>query len=316
MFKFLELEPESFGLNICDSSIKIVRLKKSGRFFKLASWGETVVENGIIKNGEILDQEELAKTIKKATSHLQGEKLNLSNVVSSLPDSKAFLQIIKMPKMSLEELYQSIKLEAENYIPLPAEKCFIDFQVIQSQDSSPDVLNVLVAAVPKDVANSYFFCLSRAGLNPQTFEIESQAICRSLIKNEFSPNPLLIIDFRQNSANFLIFCGYSLQLVSSAEFSIGSPENIFSEIKKYLNYYKEHEKKDINKIIVCGNGVDFKSFLKTLSQGVRPNIELGDPWINVLPPNLNELPGLNFQKSIGFASTIGLALRGARKKYD
>src|SRR3989339_2255637 len=104
MPKFLELDPESFGLDISDRSLKFARLKKKGRFFKLISWGETELKEGIIKDGEILDEAGLAEAIKRGMEKIKGFPLDTKNVIACLPESKAFLQVIKMPRMAKKDL--------------------------------------------------------------------------------------------------------------------------------------------------------------------------------------------------------------------
>lgn len=339
-----------------DSSIKIVRLKKDRKFFRLASWGEFEVEPGIIKDGEIKDEEALSKIIKKAVSKVKGEKLDIANVTASLPESKAFLQIIKMPKMDFEKLKEAVIFEAENYVPLPIEKCFIDFEIIQSLKSFQDHLNVLIAAFPKELAMSYFSVLSRAGLSPQVFEIESQSISRSIIKNEFSHEPILIIDLGKNNTSFVIFHGYSLLFTSSLSISADlltravcdaakvdfleaerlkckdgiapamTPviKDLVFNIKKYLRYYADHclkedifkEGKSISKILLCGGGANLKGFPEILSSAVKIPVSIGNPWVNVLPSAIKEVPGLNFKESAGYSTAIGLALRGIKKEND
>ncbi|MCX6764919.1 MAG: hypothetical protein NT148_00010 [Candidatus Nealsonbacteria bacterium] len=48
MAEFLSLKQKAFGLDFSDLSIKAASLKKTGRFFKLVSWGETLIEPGVI----------------------------------------------------------------------------------------------------------------------------------------------------------------------------------------------------------------------------------------------------------------------------
>lgn len=42
-------------------------------------------------------------------------------------------------------------------------------------------------------------------------------------------------------------------------------------------------------------------------------VELGNPWINILPKPLKEVPELPYEKSLGYTTALGLALRGTRE---
>ncbi|KPJ55059.1 hypothetical protein AMJ47_02100 [Parcubacteria bacterium DG_72] len=215
MFNFLELEPESFGLDISDLSLKVARLKKKSKGFKLVSWGEIDIKKGIIDQGEIKYEDALVKEIKKVIEKAKGEKIVIKNVVASLPEKKAFLQVIKMPKMDEKDLKTAVPFEAENHIPLPIENSYIDYQIINQEASG--VFNILVAAVLRTISDSYFSVLKKAGLNPYALEVESQSIVRALVKDELSSKPILIIDFGKSTTSFIIFYNQSIIFTTSVD---------------------------------------------------------------------------------------------------
>lgn len=224
MLNFLTLKPEVFGLDISDSSLKIAKLKKKGKFLSLVSFGEEKINPGIIKGGEIQDEKSLVRIIKESLEKVKGEKLKTSYIIASLPEEEAFLGVIQMPKMKSEELKRAIYFEAENYIPLSIEDVYLDFQIIQPLYNHLDHFDVLIAALPKKIINSYVSCFKKAGLQPQGLEIESLSIARALIQNGVSPHPLLLIDFGANKTSLMIFSGYSIRFtraipISSQEFT-------------------------------------------------------------------------------------------------
>lgn len=227
--EFFTLKPEAFGLDISDLSLKIIKLKKKGKFFDLASFGEEKIKPGIIKEGEIKKEEDLAKIIKSACAKVKGEKLRTKYVVASLPEEKAFLQVIQMPKMKEEELKSAVIYEAENYIPLPIEEVYLDSQIVPPVYNHLDHFDVLITALPKKTVDPYLSSLKKAGLKPIAFEIESQAIARALIKNEVTISPLLLIDLGATRTGFIIFSGYSLRFTSSIPVSSRSFTEIISK---------------------------------------------------------------------------------------
>ena len=178
MLDFLNLQPEAFGLDVSTLSLKIAKLKKRGKGLSLVSFGEGDVSPGAIKEGDITDPEELAKNIKKSLGSVKGEKLKTNYVVASLPEKKAFFEVIQMPKLPKEDLRSAVIYEAENYIPMPIESMYLDFQVISPIRSQNhlDHLDVLVGAVPKDTVDPYLNCLKQAGLEPLALEVESLAM--------------------------------------------------------------------------------------------------------------------------------------------
>src|SRR5947209_1014507 len=137
MLKFLNLNPEVFGMDLGDSHLRVVKLRKKGKGFSIVSFNEVALDPGVIKEGMVQNADALVKSIKAVCNNVQGEKLGTKFVAFSLPEEKSFVQVIRMPKMDEEELRQAVPYEVENYIPLPAEKVYIDFEVI-SVDHTQD----------------------------------------------------------------------------------------------------------------------------------------------------------------------------------
>ncbi len=379
MLKFFDLKPEAFGLDFSDLSLKFAKLKKKGKFLSLASWGEISIKPGIIEQGEIKDEETLVKIIQHGLDKVKGERLKTKYVVASLPEKKAFFRVIQMPKMEKDELKTAIQFEAENYIPLPVEDAYLDFQIVPAVYDHLDHLDVLIAAVSRKTTDSYVSCLKKAGLYPQVLEVESQSIVKALIKNGVSPFPVFIVDFGRSRASFIIFSGYSMRFTSSVPISsqklteaisrvlkkdlteaeklklkyglqisqktqlkkkkrdvasgkslegkkvseamIPVLTDLVEQIKRYIEYYQtyaghEHllsKNKEIEKIILCGRGANLKGLTDFLSFELKIPTELGNPWINVLPEPLKEVPELTFKESLGYTTALGLALRGMKK---
>jgi type IV pilus assembly protein PilM len=101
---------------------------------------------------------------------------------------------------------------------------------------------------------------------------------------------------------------------------IPSLADLAQQIKKYLDYYKTHNfyddlpdgKKSVTKILLSGGGANLKGLVNFLSLELKIPVELANPWVNILPEKLKELPKLPFDKSLGFTTALGLALRGIK----
>jgi type IV pilus assembly protein PilM len=375
MLEFLNLKTEAFGLDISDLSLKVIKLKKRGKFFSLASFVEVEIKPGIVCNGEINDEQSLSKIVKDALSGIKGEKFKTKYAVVSLPEEKSFLQVIQMPIMKEEELEKAIFFDAENYVPMPIDQVYLDYQIIPSSAGASDHMDVLIAAIPKKNVDSYLSCLKLAGVKPLVFEIESQAISRCLIKNENSQSPILLIDLGATRTSFIVFSGNSLRFTTSISVSshnfteaishnlgvseqeaeklkrkygleekiklkIGNGTTMLKErgeifeslipsltdfeeqIKKYLDYYQAHNFHDhlkgagkkIERILLSGGGANLKGLANFLSLELKLPVELANPWINILPEKLKEVPDLPFERSLSFTTALGLAIRGLDDK--
>lgn len=365
MLEFLTLKPETFGLDISEISLKIIKLKKKKEHFELASFGEAEIKPGIIEGGEIKNQKALAKIIKKALARVKGEKLKTKYVIASLPEEKAFLQVVQMPIISEQELKSAVIYEAERHIPLPIEQVYLDSQIVPPIVNRLDHLDVLVVAIPKKTVDLYTSSLKEAGLIPQVLEVESQSIARVLVKDGVSPTPIILIDLGATRTSFIIFSGHSLRFTTSIpvssqkfteaisrtlkvdfkkaeqlKFKYGIKNDIkrrrskifealipiltdlIEQIKKCITFYQTHathehlppDGKGIEKIFLCGGGANLKGLPDFLSSELKLPVELGNPWINILPKPLKEIPPLSYKESLKYTTALGLALRGFKEK--
>jgi type IV pilus assembly protein PilM len=229
MLEFLNLTPEVFGLDINDPSLKIVKLKKKHGFLQPVSFIEKEIPNGTVDEGIIQDKKTFVKNLKEAMASVKGEKLKTRYVVASLPEEKSFSQVIKMPKMNSSELKTAVPFEAENYIPLPADQMYLDFEEITPATNQSDRLDILIVAVEKTIVDSYVSCLKEAGLIPIALEVETQAIARVLVKNKTSSGPVALVDFGGDSTDLIVFSGGSVRFTSSIPISSRQITSAISE---------------------------------------------------------------------------------------
>lgn len=219
MLEYFSIKREIFGLDISDLSLKIIQLKKNKKGLELACFGETKIGPDIIKSGEIKDTNKLARIIETSIRQVKGEKINTKYVITSLPEEKAYLQVIQMPKVPEENLRSAVIYEAENYIPTPLDQVYLDFQIVPSLTNNLDHYDILIAALPKLTVDPYVSSLKLAGLEPVALEIESLAIARAIIENQKTESPILLIDFGATRTSFIIFSGHTLRFTSSISVS-------------------------------------------------------------------------------------------------
>lgn len=325
---FLSLEYDTFSLEVSDSSVKIIKLVKSGKNFSVNSFNEIAVKPGIVESGIIKNEEDLVEIIKAACKKVRGKKLRTKYVIASLPEEEAFLQVIQMPKMTEDELKSAIVFEAENYIPMPMDKVYFDFQIVEPIIDGLDHLDVLIVAIPKKVADSYVSCIKKAGLIPAVLEIESQATSRSLIKNEMSDCPVILVDLNDSCPNFVIFSGNSVRFTSSTSVLRDGQkfakcktksvktllwENLSAQIEKYADFYKEHASHEhilngesIKKVILSGREMDLRGLAGFISEKTGIEAEIGDPFINF---KKQEDSNSRMKDPLCFTTAIGLSLR-------
>jgi type IV pilus assembly protein PilM len=357
MFNFLK--QDAFGIDLSDFSVKMARLKKDGEEIFLDNYCRCEIPSGLIEYGEIKEVDELAELIKKIFLTAKGKSIKTRNCIASLPETEAFIQLLKLPKMKDGEIAEAVKWETENNIPLSINEVYFDWQVIQPVKKDLEHTHVLVAAISKKQVDPYLAVFKKAGLNPLVFEVESIATARSLIRGGFSSEPVMIVDFGARRTSFIIFSGSAVQFTASSPISnfslindiaqffdvseeearklkieIGLDrsredgrvfealkpglEELVGKAKNYMDFYRTHglpdhsETMNISKIILCGGGANLAGLAAFLENELTVSVELGNPWVNILKGSPGKIPELPYDQSIGYATVLGLALRGLK----
>jgi len=301
MAEFISVNPRSFGLEISDSSLKIAKVRKKLGFFRLVSFNETNLDEGIIKKGNIEKEEELIKAIKKLVSEANGEKIKTRNVSLSIPEEKVFVKIIKMPDIEGRELEKAVYFEAENHIPLEIEKMYLDFEVLEKNELGK---KILIIAVSKEIIDSYISVLIRSDLKPMVFESESLSSYRALAENKES---FFLIDIKKEKINFSFFKkGFVRFSVSSYKETLS--KSIVDKAKEYLDYYPS--KNEIEKMLVSGSKDDLREVKKYFLESFGEKVYFKNSSFNLLIPEKKEFSNIS-NKLSNYASVLGIALRGA-----
>jgi len=206
--KFLKSQPDAFGLDVSDFSLKIAKLKKNGGFFDLVSWQKTEIPPGIIQKGQIQKEDELAAILRQSLKDVKGGSLQTKYAVCSLPEEEAFFRVIQLPsKAADEDIGQMLKYELEAYVPLKIEELYYDYKVIPALGASAKFTNVLISAAPQKIVDSYLSVFKKAGIRPCVLEIESQAVARALIPKSQSLESIIILDIGAGGTGWTIFSG-------------------------------------------------------------------------------------------------------------
>ena len=143
--KFLSIS--SFGLDMGDESLKFLELIDTKNGLRVGRHGEKVIPAGIMESGKIKD----SKRMEQILSELRKE-IGIKSVRVSLPEEQVYLFQLKLEKLGLVNVRESIELSLEEHIPITAEDAIFDYEII-SEDTKN--LELQVAAIPKNVIESY-----------------------------------------------------------------------------------------------------------------------------------------------------------------
>jgi|GEM_PF-1130816 len=336
------MSKHAFGLDISDSSIEAVEIKKKFGKLNISAYGRIELEPGVVANGKINNKDILIEHLGKIEKSGQ---FSTKNCVISVPESKTFIHIFNLPSViSFQNIGESVQYAAEEQIPLSFDKAYHDYQILAKEEDHQEVLYI---ASFKDIVDDYREVLTRAGLNPLVFETESLSLARSLVRDDVFEGVLIVdigvrttiltifdhrgIRFSENvglagekftqkisrslkistedAENAKIEIGLT-QLTSKGKVSVALEpvvKKVVKEIKKTIDYYQKKTGFVVNKVVLCGGSSLMPGLFEYIKQAIVTRVEMGNP-----------LQELRFNKkifqadqSVLYATSVGLALRGA-----
>jgi type IV pilus assembly protein PilM len=167
------------GIEINHTNIQIVELERTGSGVQLAGASTVQLPRTIDIDTESQDQTVfLSAMIQKA---IKDASIHEIKAYVSIPESQVFTRVVKIPKLSKQELLSAIKWEAEQYIPMALEEVNIDYAIVrESLPSDPTNMEIILVAAPKSIIDKYNKIFDDTELELQAIESNTTAIYRML----------------------------------------------------------------------------------------------------------------------------------------
>ncbi len=163
---------EPIALDIGSTLIKLVQLKASGKGYSLTKFGMIPLPPEVIVEGAVMDANRVSEAIKEL---ITAQKIKTKDVVLSVSGSSVIIKRVSIADMTEEELAESIKWEAEQYIPFSIDDVNVDFQKL-GPAAVEGQADVLLVAVKKDKINDYVNLVKDAGLEPVVVDVDAFAL--------------------------------------------------------------------------------------------------------------------------------------------
>ncbi|HVS65371.1 MAG TPA: type IV pilus assembly protein PilM [Thermoanaerobaculia bacterium] len=161
------------GLDIGSFAVKLVEIKeRKGGEYQLQRLGIEPLSPEAIVDGSIMDSSLVVEAIQKLSDETAVKN---SNFATSLSGHSVIIKKIDLPSMAPEELAESIRWEAEQYIPFDINDVKLDY-VLLSDGQRSDHMEVLLVAVKRDKVNDYVSVISQAGRVPALVDIDAFAV--------------------------------------------------------------------------------------------------------------------------------------------
>ena len=161
------------GLDIGSSSVKLVQLKEKRGGYQLLAFGTAPLPPEAIVDGALMNSSAIVQAIQDVFAQ---QKVRARDVAIGVRGHSVIIKKISLPKMSQEELDESIQWEAEQYIPFDVKDVNIDTQILSPEADAAGQMDVLLVAAKKDMINDYTSVCAEAGLTATVVDVDAFAV--------------------------------------------------------------------------------------------------------------------------------------------
>jgi type IV pilus assembly protein PilM len=313
-----------FGLDIGHGSIKVMQVELPASSVtvknhhpKVIGYGFTTFDKAALEDGVVVQPEVIAQAaLDLFKNHLIGD-ITTRRVAIAIPAYRTFTRSLQLPKLKPKELKEAVELEAEQYISMPLEELYLDYEIVRE---NKDSLELFVVAVPREIVDSYLELTEILGLETVLIEPTLSSSGRLFLVDDQSDVASFIIDFGSLSSDISIFDGKVLVTgtvqgggvdftnsikeklkvtpeeagMIKTRYGMGASkkqaeirqaleptlQQIVKEIRRMMRYYEERygADKPINQIITLGGGANMPGLSDYLTDTLRLAVRSSDPW--------------------------------------
>jgi len=170
----------SIGIDIGTSAVKVVQLKKTPSGPELVNYGMLPLPPDAMIEGSVGDAQSVSAVIKEL---LKTKKIKPERSFASISGQNVIMRFTKLPIMSPDELEQTVRIEAEQYVPYAIDEVSITHAVLNTVDEDEEgggKYSILLVVAQKDLVSSYTDVLKGAGISPEIMDVDTIAAINAL----------------------------------------------------------------------------------------------------------------------------------------
>ena len=170
------------GVDIGSSSVKAVELRGKGGDFQLLSLGYEGLQPDSVVDGQIME----LNAVSTAIGNIFNEhKIKTTQVAAGVNGHSVIVKNIVLPQMTEDELQESFAWHAEEHIPFDISDVNLDYHVT---GSTPDAIQVLLAACKRDKVANLKQTIQLAGKQPAVIDVDAFAL-QNCYELNYDPQP-------------------------------------------------------------------------------------------------------------------------------
>ena len=255
-------QPPVGGLEISDSMIRLVRIKKGNPVVHANS-----LPPGIVTDGRVKDKAGLTAILKEfAGASRNGRKMAL---VLTIPSSNVFIQTVNLPPAATRNLEEAAQLNIQMVSPIRQGEFYYDWQRVQWGEREGSPIELVGAFVSREIVNDFSDCLQEAGFSLVAVEFTSLSLVRELARKKITQpqKPYLVAALAPEGTTFMLI--FNNQLLFHSFQSLGKRDEqkgavvltdflaaLIEEVGNVSNFYLAHWGGVVNDLVFISSGLE------------------------------------------------------------
>lgn len=309
-----------FGLDIAPGTIRAwqTTAKKDG--LHVVGYGVNSFATEAIKDGIITDPKAVAAAAQELMAKKLVGKVTARRVALAIPVARTYSRTIKLPALENNEIADAVRLEAEQYIPVPIDDLYLDYSILSK---TAEEIELFAVATPKKIIDSYLAFTNLLRLEVVAIETTIDAATRLFSRTDSSKVPSVLIDFGTGSVDITIVdkaviatgtvSGGSDTFIAKIAAQLGvnpqeatvikerfglnvskkqqeittaldpALQQLLKEVRRMIRYYEERygSEHKINQLILMGVGADMPGLGEYMTSNLRLPVRTVNPWASL-----------------------------------
>lgn len=304
------------GLDIGSAAVAAAEVTVTRNDVELTHFGGVALPQGAVHEGEIVDIDGVADTIRELWSD---HKFRGKKVVLGAANQRVVVRQVDINKMEDEELRNALMFQAQEHIPIPVDDALLDFQVLEEfEGAEGDMYRTLLVAAHRDMVGSHVAAAKQAGLRPVGVDLNPFAVLRSLAPKATASGRELLIDIGSGVTDLVVHdngvpkfvrilptggnditeavnsgMGLTLDAAEAEKVRVGMStdptEEAGEHIREYVGYFIEEIRSSLDfylaqsgttapdRVVLAGGGAKLQGLPEALQTSLQVPVVLGQP---------------------------------------
>ena len=172
------------GLDVGTSAVRAVEIDL-GDQPEIRRMGQVGLPVGAVVDGEVADVAAVSIALQRLWSEV-GFKSKVVRV--GMSSARVIVRTIEMPRLSHDELMSTIRLQLDDFVPLPADETVFDIRTMDNPDGTGSTQQLLLAATHQDAVQPLVMAVLDAGLKVAAVDVIPAALALALARSEPAPD--------------------------------------------------------------------------------------------------------------------------------